>query len=1367
MTPRWERFKTLAYAALNLDADARARLLDAECANDADLRAEVEALLSAGQGIGSDFLEAAPPGIAAAGIEENFGLSVLGAGDLVAHRYRLLHELGQGGMGQVWLAEQIDPVRRNVALKLIRAGLYDAAALRRFATERQSLAIMDHPAIAKVFDAGATAQGQPYFIMEYVPGRSITAYCDERRIDIRARLELFIQTCEAVQHAHQKAIIHRDLKPANILVVEVDGRPVPKIIDFGIAKASAAPREAAGQPTLLGNLFGTPGYMSPEQIDPRGQDIDTRTDVYSLGVVLYVLLTGVQPFEVSRGQPLPLDQWLRRLREEDPPRPSGKLSADRDLLTIAATSRNTQPTMLVRQLRGDLDWIALRALERDRERRYATPSELAADLRRYLQLEPVLARPASASYQVGKFIRRHRVATAGAMLVGLLAIVASASAMIALRQEKAAEILALQALQAQARLLTQAAAQRLKDGDLGSAQDIILEVLTNPSFASSRTAAAISVFQDVRAADAQLLVLSGHAGRVDFARYSPDGARIITASEDKTARIWDAATGSQLAILAGHGNQVDTAEYSRDGKRILTASHDKTLRIWDADSGTQIAVISAPGVKPIAASFSPDGERIVAASLDATARIFDVRTGTEFAMLSGHAGPLQSAEYSPDGRRIVTASLDKTARVWMAESGAPLLTLSGHTGLVLGARYSPDGSRIVTASGDRTARVWDARTGKVLAVLSGHTNSVYDASYSPDGSLIATVSYDGTARIWDANSAAQLAVLSGHGGFVTSVGFSADGSRVVTASDDRTARVWVVRRRAEILTLAGHRDGVAFAAYSHDGKHIVTASLDRTVRIWDSSTGAPTAALERNEATITTGFSPDDMRIITGGGVDDTARIWDAGTLAPVAVLHGHGGVVESAVYAPDGLHIATASLDKTARIWDARSGAQVAVLSGHGGPVLTAAYSPDGRYLTTASFDKTARIWEVASGTQLRVLSGHNQIVADAAYSPDGQRVVTASFDGTARIWDAQTGEPLLVLAGHAGPVQSAAYTPDGTQILTASLDKTARIWDAKTGAQLAVLSGHQDALQYAAYAPDGRQFVSASLDRTARIWDARIPAGLEAQILWEAAAQTDPLPENERTELGVPPDAGVRATSKQASACDRAAAAPYDPKRLAPGNLPSAIGVDVALAACLTATSTDGHDARADYELGRTLAAKQDWAAARRALEQSLRRGYTAAAIDLADLLTNSSAGPVDSRRARALYEQAWRAGIPIGAFRLGQLNELETDSVASATPSAWGWYELGAAAGEPNALARCAERDERAALAATTMGERQRLLLAAFVGYARAAHFAARENWPDDAWQHWRYRRASLARVLAFEGHMEPVADAFAAVLSRPRS
>jgi non-specific serine/threonine protein kinase/serine/threonine-protein kinase len=393
---RWKRVKEIVGNALETPAAERSAYLDSACSGDFDLRAEAESLLAA-HADAADLSR--PPWEPDAADGPTFSQTV--------GPYKLVRILGVGGMGQVWLAEQTEPVRRTVALKLIRAGMYDASIVKRFQSERQSLAMMDHPAIAKVFDASATPAGQPYLVMEYVDGLPITDYCDLKKLNIRDRLKLFIEVCEGVKHAHQKAIIHRDLKPSNILVVEVDGKPRPRIIDFGLAKAAVAVVPGETLITHVGGFLGTPGYMSPEQADPEVQGIDTRTDVYSLGVVLYELLTGFLPFDTAKWKNQRIDEMLRALRESDPQRPSTKVSANRHTSTAQAEMRGTETRQLVGALRGDLDWITLKALERERDRRYGTPSELAADIERYLQNLPVMARPASAGYRLRKFVRRN------------------------------------------------------------------------------------------------------------------------------------------------------------------------------------------------------------------------------------------------------------------------------------------------------------------------------------------------------------------------------------------------------------------------------------------------------------------------------------------------------------------------------------------------------------------------------------------------------------------------------------------------------------------------------------------------------------------------------------------------------------------------------------------------------------------------------------------------------------------------------------------------------------------------------------------------------------------------------------------------
>ena len=405
------------------DPSARQAWLDQACGHDTELRQRVESLLAAHQSphplMNSPFPAAdsdATPVIAEAR-----------AGTLIADRYKLLEQIGEGGMGLVWMAEQRAPVRRLVAVKLIKAGMDSRTVLTRFEAERQALAMMDHPSIARVFDGGATDRGHPWFAMELVRGLAVTEYCDQRRMPVAERLALFMQICSAVQHAHQKGIIHRDLKPSNVLVTEHDGRPTPKIIDFGLAKALGGGTTLTDRTlyTAFGTAAGTPLYMAPEQVAINALDVDTRADVYALGVLLYELLTGSTPLERQRVKDVAWDEVRRVIREEEAPRPSLRISSSAALATLAAT-RQIEPAKLVGLIRGDLDWIVLKALEKDRNRRYESAAGLAADIQRHLVDEPVIAAPPRLRYRARKFIQKHRgpviaaSAVAAALILGII-----------------------------------------------------------------------------------------------------------------------------------------------------------------------------------------------------------------------------------------------------------------------------------------------------------------------------------------------------------------------------------------------------------------------------------------------------------------------------------------------------------------------------------------------------------------------------------------------------------------------------------------------------------------------------------------------------------------------------------------------------------------------------------------------------------------------------------------------------------------------------------------------------------------------------------------------------------------------------------
>jgi WD40 repeat protein len=570
----------------------------------------------------------------------------------------------------------------------------------------------------------------------------------------------------------------------------------------------------------------------------------------------------------------------------------------------------------------------------------------------------------------------------------------------------------------------------------------------------------------------ELAVLSGHTGVLYNAVFSPDGKYIVTASGDKTARVWD-LQGTPPIILSGHTGVVWNAVFSPDSKYIVTASKDKTARVWDLQ-GKQLAVLSGHTDSVYNAVFSPDGKYIATASDDKTARLWDM-LGRQLAVLSGHTDIVNSAVFSPDGKYIVTSSYDRTGRLWDLQ-GKQLAVLSGHSGILYDAEFSPDGESILTASDDNTARLWDLQ-GKQYAVLSGHTDTVNTAVFSPDGKSILTASLDRTAGLWDLQGK-QLAVLSGHTDNLHSAVFSPDGRYILSSSKDKTARVWDTQGK-KFAVLSGHTGLLNSAVFSPDGKSILTSSGDQTAHLWDTQ-GKELAVLSGHTDTVYDAvFSPDGKYIVTSSR-DKTAHLWDTQG-KELAVLSGHTDTVFDAVFSPDSRHILTASYDNTARLWDLQ-GNELAVLSGHTDYVNSAMFSPDGKYIVTASYDKTARIWDT-QGKQLALLSGHTENIHTAVFSPDGKYILTSSKDNTARLWDTQ-GKELAKLADHTGNVHSAVFSPDGKYVLTDSYDKTARLWDLK-GKTLAVLSGHTGVLYSAAFSPDSKYIITASDDKTARLWD------------------------------------------------------------------------------------------------------------------------------------------------------------------------------------------------------------------------------------------------------------------------------------------
>jgi WD40 repeat protein len=681
--------------------------------------------------------------------------------------------------------------------------------------------------------------------------------------------------------------------------------------------------------------------------------------------------------------------------------------------------------------------------------------------------------------------------------------------------------------------------QLQREVDTGAAILLALEALPDSSSGASRPyvpEAELQLDRALRALREQLMLKPHSTAAVNSATFSPDGKRIVTASDDKTLRLWNAQSGKQIGEpLTGHSGAVNSAAFSPDGKYIVTGSSDETVRLWDAETGKQIGKpLQGHTSTVFSVAFSPDGKRITSASADKTVRLWDIESAKQIGEpLTGHTDYVARAAFSPDGKRVVTASWDGSVRLWDAESrkeiGYPRWgdTLDG----VFSAAFSPNGKRIVSANGDKTVRLWDVDSGKQIGEpLIGHTESVYGAVFSPDGKYIASCSGDRTVRLWDAGTGKQIGEpLTGHTNAINSVAFSPDGMHIVTASGDKTVRLWDAEVIEQLMgepldfPLEWGLPGVESAAFSPDGERVVTASRD-TARLWDvkrqKQIGEPLKGTLLIKSAM---FSPDGMRIVAASsGGNGTVLLWDAETGKQIGEpLTGHTGAVNSAAFSPDGKYIVTGSSDETVRLWDAATGKQIGKpLQGHTRFVFSVAFSPDGKRITSASVDKTVRLWDVESGKQIgEPLIGHTESVYGAVFSPDGKYIASCSGDRTVRLWDAGTGKQIgEPLTGHTNAINSAAFSPDGMHIVTASDDKTVRLWDAQSGKQIGEpLAGHTGAVNSAAFSPDGKRIVTASKDNTARLFTI-VPGGTEEIVAAAKAALPRGLTAEQRHQFSLP---------------------------------------------------------------------------------------------------------------------------------------------------------------------------------------------------------------------------------------------------------
>lgn len=1126
MQPQPTAVDELYLAALEFsEPDRRAAYLDNACAGKPELRARVERLLLAQPHV-ANFLESQAPGAPPSSASR---APTLTAGSIIGP-YKLLQQIGEGGMGLVFVAEQSHPVKRRVAIKLLKSGQDNRQVIARFEAERQALALMDHPNIAKVLDAGETDIGQPYFVMELVNGIPITKYCDQQRLSVKDRLELFVRVCQAVQHAHHKGVIHRDLKPSNVLVALYDNQPVPKVIDFGVAKAIGPRLTEKTLFTEFGSVIGTVEYMSPEQAQRNQLDVDTRTDIYSLGVLLYELLTGTTPLGRERVKQAAVLELLRLIQEEDTPKPSTRLGTTNDLPTVAA-NRKLEPAQLDSLVRGELDWIAMKALEKDRNQRYETANGFAMDVQRYLADEPVQACPPSIGYRLWKFARRNKgkVTAATVMLFALLTgILGTTLGMIEARRSANAESIAKQqALDDKSKALAAATAEKTANEQ---AQDERkkADVARNQMADSLKREQLTSYVH--RLGLAQREWQAGEVGR----------ARQLLDECPANLRHWEwhylrRLCNTELVSYDSHSAEVISLAFNADGTRIASVSKTE-VRVWDSATGQEVFTIA---VKDGAgAAFSSDGMWL-AITRGTSVSIHHAVDGAEKSRIKIRERPVKEWEYpypphvatvafSPDGRRLATAgsdgsSYEGTVKVWDVDTGEMLQHFAKLRTFANAIAFSQDGGFLAASTAGIGGElpeagrvlVWDAVSGKLRHTFQAYeqervhpaedTYYVTDMAVSPDSLRLASSGSDGTVRIWDLTTGREALALRGHVGAVRSVAFSPNGKWLASTGADRVVRVWNATTGDEVNAIRGHTGPIRDVAFSPDSRRLVSAG-GAEVRVWDPLANQEAHTFLRDPKTTgvyRVAFSPDG-RYLASASISGVI-FWDVANEIehrPTSAIHP-GGMSPPGpclAFSPEGTTIATTGLGG-ATLWDLATGEKVRLFPDHpevAQPPYTTTYgvaiNPDGSRVATVGAGLLT-VWEAKPGRILRKVTGAGDAVA---FSPDGRRIATATrgassskYPTEVKIWDTLTGEQLnrFTTPGssiYSGISAALGFSPDGKRIATATGPDRVTAWEADSGKVVFELRGHTGEVFGLSFSPDGRRIATASGDQTVKIWDA-----------------------------------------------------------------------------------------------------------------------------------------------------------------------------------------------------------------------------------------------------------------------------------------
>ncbi len=1100
-------------AARRLPAPKRAAYLDGACAGDVSLRQRVESLLRAGEQAGElEFLQGPAPGAQrpADTLASSNPLPDIVAGEKVGSligRYKLLQQIGEGGCGVVYMAEQEEPVRRQVALKVIKLGMDTKQVIARFEAERQALALMDHPNIAKVLEAGATDTGRPYFVMELVRGIKITRYCDENSLSTRERLDLFIKVAQAVQHAHQKGIIHRDIKPSNVLVADHDGAPVPKIIDFGIAKATTDQRLTDKTLfTAFEQFMGTPAYMSPEQARMSGLDIDTRTDIYSLGVLLYELLTGQTPFDAEDLMAAGLDEMRRTISEHEPARPSTRLGAMLEAeLTTIAKHRHTDALKLVHLVRGDLDWIVMKALEKDGARRYATANGLAADIQRHLNIEAVVARPPSNLYRFHKLIRRHRLAFAAMSIVTATLIIGFAVSTWLFIQEKRALRVATRAeskaeqaqQQTTAQLyesyLAQARANRLSRRPgrrFGSIETIRKAVAIRPSSELRDEAIAALALLDLRVAKQWELSQTTKSEGILFdskvERYAVEtdgGVRVCQVKDDQ-----------ELSVVPCGNLGLDwLINFSVDSRYLAMTTRKTQDCIWDVARGEWAFEHLSGGFL----AFNPQGGSFACANRNGTISLYDLDSRQQTRRIEARAaGP---GCFDPEGSLLACFNAQNSSvEVWDLENGKRTVTALMPTQCNALA-WSADGRLLGVGCNDNCAYVLDGHSGARVAELKGHQMRVMRLAFNHAGSLLATLSWDGTIRLWDPIRGLQALVFQDVAGI--QMQFSEDDRHLAhftrqSGKDFGVLEVAAspVYRRLPISDPHGDVGGLDL---SPDGRLIVAGGRER-ICFLDFASGREIGFVVHPRC-ISVLFHPDGNSLLTSGHLGltrwpfervqrDQAEEVRIGLPRP---LQPDVAAIPMWVISQSATGRALAAIDQNSRlravVWNASDPTNLISLTHPGAGSV--AISPNGEWVATGTWkNRDVKIWEAATGRLEQTLDFPDSELV--LFSPDGQWLITAGEKMNYQLWEVGSWQrKFSIPPGPGVPMFGAmAFSPDSRLLAIGRTSDDIRLLEAKTGRPIAKLEApDRFVISRLCFSHDGTQLLALDKVNNIHVWDLR----------------------------------------------------------------------------------------------------------------------------------------------------------------------------------------------------------------------------------------------------------------------------------------